>query len=315
MKFIHPKRGFWRAFTSALAIITVFTPSLQASPAMEKLFYILKQKGSITADEYDLLIATMKAEDAAKGASAPATSPALAERLEKTESKVENLENTLINTRGQVEELSRISEDTSPSTMSKADLDALLSEKWYERIKVGGYMQFRGASLLRESGGDLNVPADAFASDGQTFGVRRGRLKFSGDVTDHLYLYAQLDYFGSTNGVNVLQARDYYADISLDPAREFRVRFGLSKVPYGWVNMQSSQNRIALERPDAINSAVEGERDFGAFSIGHHITSAIASRISSRWGSVAAAITGCWRWVPTTARGSTGPISTASPTM
>ena len=54
-----PRSGLWRAFTTALAFATVLTPTLQASPAMEKLFYILKQKGSITADEYDLLIALL----------------------------------------------------------------------------------------------------------------------------------------------------------------------------------------------------------------------------------------------------------------
>jgi hypothetical protein len=48
----------------------------------------------------------------------------LVQRLEQTESKVENLESTLLNTKGQMEELSRISDNTSPSTMSKTDLDA-----------------------------------------------------------------------------------------------------------------------------------------------------------------------------------------------
>jgi hypothetical protein len=38
-------------------------------------------------------------------------------------------------------------------------------------------------------------------------------------------------------------------------------------VPYGFTNLQSSQNRYALERPDALNSAVEGERDLGAYFI------------------------------------------------
>lgn len=257
------------AFLTAVAVALPPSMPLAASPAMEKLFYILKQKGSITADEYDLLVATMKAEDAAEKKS-PATIPStsntgLEQRLAQTEEQLSNLSSNLFQTKNQVEEISKISDNTSPSTMSKADLDALLSDKWYERIKLKGYMQFRGAGVLRQSNGELNVPNDAIASDGQTFGIRRGRLTLSGDVTDHLYLYAQVDYFASINGTNVLQARDYYADISLDPAREFRVRFGLSKVPYGWSNLQSSQNRLALERPDAINSAVEGERDIGAF--------------------------------------------------
>jgi hypothetical protein len=37
------------------------------------------------------------------------------------------------------------------------------------------------------------------------------------------------------------------------------------KVPYGFENMQSSQNRLALDRNDALNSAVSNERDFGLF--------------------------------------------------
>lgn len=272
MKRITPTHGLWRAFATFLAFATLLPPTLTASPAMEKLFYILKQKGSITADEYDLLIATMKAEDNAKAASSkPAsgnTSPAIVERLEQTESKVENLESTLLNTKGQVEELSRISDNTSPSTLSKSDLDALLSDKWYERVKVRGYIQNRFIGLIGDDDRPgVHQPNDAFVSDTQSMGIRRGRLVLSGDVTDHVYLYLQSDYMAGVGGVNALQARDVYADVSLDPAREFRVRLGLSKVPYGFTNLQSSQNRYALERPDALNSAVEGERDIGAYFI------------------------------------------------
>lgn len=179
--------------------------------------------------------------------------------------KVEKLEDILMGTKGQVEELSRITDNTSPSTLNKAELDDLLADKWYERMKMRGYAQFRYQGILDEQGGTLNVPNDALANDVQTFGLRRGRLVFSGDLTNHLYMYLQADYYGSLSGTNVLQARDYYADVSLDSAREYRVRLGMSKVPYGWSNMQSSQNRLALERADAMNSAVEGERDFGAY--------------------------------------------------
>jgi hypothetical protein len=63
MKRITPSHGLWRAFATFLAFATLLPPTLTASPAMEKLFYILKQKGSITADEYDLLMQTMKDEE------------------------------------------------------------------------------------------------------------------------------------------------------------------------------------------------------------------------------------------------------------
>jgi hypothetical protein len=38
-----------------------------------------------------------------------------------------------------------------------------------------------------------------------------------------------------------------------------------SKVPFGFENLQSSQNRLTLDRNDALNSAVANERDLGAF--------------------------------------------------
>ncbi len=273
---ITPQRGLWRILATFLAISV--TLPVQATPAMEKLFYVLKSKGSLTQDEYDMLIAAMRADEkvaspkSSPSESAPATGN-IATRLAKTESKLESLENVITNTRGQVEDISKITDNTSPATMSKADLDVLLADKWYERLKLKGYMQFRGSSVLNENGGLLNVPNDPFANDVTTLGIRRGRLTLSGDITSHLYMYVQVDYFGTVTGsasgtgtnVNALQARDYYADISLDPGREYRVRLGLSKVPFGWSNMQSSQNRLATERPDAINSAVEGERDLGAF--------------------------------------------------
>jgi hypothetical protein len=63
----------------------------------------------------------------------------------------------------------------------------------------------------------------------------------------------------------VFQIRDAYFDLALDNDKEYRLRIGQSKVPYGFENMQSSQNRIALDRNDALNSAVSNERDLGVF--------------------------------------------------
>lgn len=184
------------------------------------------------------------------------------------ENKVSKLESIISGTKNQLEELStgRVTDNTSPSTISKAELDELLADKWYERLKPRGYVQFRGYSIMEGNGPDFHQPNDSnIANDDALFGIRRGRMIWSGDLTSHLYMYLQADYMAGLGGANALQARDVYADISLDPAREFRVRVGLSKVPYGWSNMQSSQNRLALERTDSINSAVEGERDLGMF--------------------------------------------------
>jgi hypothetical protein len=59
--------------------------------------------------------------------------------------------------------------------------------------------------------------------------------------------------------------RDAYFDVGIDKKSQFRFRIGQSKVPYGFENMQSSQNRLPLDRADALNSAVSNERDLGVF--------------------------------------------------
>jgi hypothetical protein len=102
----------------------------------------------------------------------------------------------------------------------------------------------------------------------QNLVIRRGRFKISGDF-GRVFLYTQFDVAASvdsgTRGNLGYQTRDIYADIALDEAKEHRIRIGVSKVPYGWVNLQSSQNRLQMERPEALNSAVEGERDQGIY--------------------------------------------------
>lgn len=122
-------------------------------------------------------------------------------------------------------------------------------------------------TLLDKEGADWAHPADRSVADDVSFIIRRGRLILSGDVTDHLYMYIQPDMMASpsSDADFSVQMRDLYGDLALDKKKEFRLRFGQSKVPFGFVNMQSSQNRLALERAEAINSAVETERDLGVF--------------------------------------------------
>ena len=140
---------------------------------------------------------------------------------------------------------------------------------WYEKMSIDGYTQVRhteqlnGAAYL--TGG---LPADRSVDANQNLVVRRARFKISGDF-GRVYLYYQTDAAASVDSGSSrnfgLQTRDIYADIALDEDKEHRIRVGVSKVPYGWVNLQSSQNRLAIERPEALNSAVEGERDQGIY--------------------------------------------------
>jgi phosphate-selective porin len=47
--------------------------------------------------------------------------------------------------------------------------------------------------------------------------------------------------------------------------KEVRIRAGQSKVPFGFENLQSSQQRLALDRADGLNTAAPNERDIGFF--------------------------------------------------
>ena len=148
--------------------------------------------------------------------------------------------------------------------------------QWYDKISIRGYAQVRYNGLLStndkvsceqcdKSWGTTATADDAKSNNG--FFIRRARIVFSGQITPNVFFYIQPDLASSPGlGVNnFLQLRDAYFDLSFDKKKEFRVRIGQSKVPYGFENMQSSQNRLTLDRNDALNSAVANERDLGAF--------------------------------------------------
>lgn len=150
------------------------------------------------------------------------------------------------------------------------------SKAWYERLALRGYTQMRYNAFLS---GDETAPAgisrlrsphDSSISDRGNFSLRRARLVLQGDISDRVSLYFQSDFAsavsnqaGTERREHFVQLRDAYADLFIDKAKSLRVRFGQSKVPYGWENMQSSSNRLTLDRSDAINSAVPSERDLG----------------------------------------------------
>lgn len=150
--------------------------------------------------------------------------------------------------------------------------DSLLTEKpepkvqngWYEKIQLRGYAQLRYNGLI-ETNPDLKCDQcdRSWGGDGGGFFFRRIRMIFSGQIHPRVFLYIQPDF--ASGGSNLVQIRDAYFDLGLDPDNEFRVRIGQSKVPFGFENMQSSQNRLPLDRHDGMNSAVPNERETGVF--------------------------------------------------
>ncbi|MDX1945968.1 MAG: porin [Pirellulaceae bacterium] len=144
------------------------------------------------------------------------------------------------------------------------------AKKWYDRLSIRGYAQFRINEVLDEEGAPAQYVGDRSVGANQNFLIRRARVIISGDVSDHMYVYLQPDFASSVSGSAVdvnqfCQIRDWYGDLYLDTEKINRIRIGQSKVPYGWENMQSSSNRIPLDRDDALNSAVRNERDLGIF--------------------------------------------------
>jgi hypothetical protein len=140
-----------------------------------------------------------------------------------------------------------------------------LRERWYEKISIRGYTQFRynhaiDNDLLRSAQADRSIAGN------DEFFIRRARLVISGQPHERIFFYFQPSFEGLIGGVEQSGVvRDLYADLFLTQDKEWRIRAGLSKIPFGFENMQSSQNRLALDRNDALNSAAPSERDLGLY--------------------------------------------------
>jgi hypothetical protein len=147
---------------------------------------------------------------------------------------------------------------------------------WYEKLALRGYTQLRLNEIVS---GDVTAPAgvsrlrsigDGNITDRNNFSFRRIRLILQGDLNDHVSLYLQPDFATAVSGQSAGerregfgQLRDAYVDWFPLKDHSLRLRFGQSKVPFGWENLQSSSARLALDRTDGINSAVPSERDLG----------------------------------------------------
>jgi hypothetical protein len=247
--------------------------------ALEALLDILRARGSINEEEYQA-IRKLADADAARTASAipatggtPSVEPAAVVGV--PAAPVAAIVSDVAPALAVAPAPQAASLAAAPAPgLSQADIERevptligrALSGKWYERLSLRGYTQFRMTEVLNSQGAAVEVPADRSVNANESFLIRRGRFIFSGDPSEHLYLYAQMDFNASTGAADYsLQMRDLYADVAFDKAKAWRLRLGQSKVPYGFVNLQSSQNRAPIERPDILNSAVEGERDLGAY--------------------------------------------------
>lgn len=158
------------------------------------------------------------------------------------------------------QEAIKLSAQKFEETTVKEPIPKTEEKKWYDRISIGGYTQFRQGAGLSGDFANLSSPGDKAIEKDTNFYIRRARLVFQGEISDYLKLYMQTEFAGGTVGV-----RDMYGDIYFDKNKEFRIRPGLSKIPNSFELLQSSRNRLALERADALSSGVRNERDTGIF--------------------------------------------------
>ena len=172
---------------------------------------------------------------------------------------------------------------SEPAVLAKADgapmgASAAPAKRkaWYEKLSLRGYTQLRMNQIVS---GDATAPAgisrlrtigDGDVRADNNFSFRRMRLVLQGDLNDYVSVYFQPDFAATVSNQSVgerrggtVSLRDMYADVFPTGEKSFRVRLGQSKVPFGWENLQSSSNRLALDRTDGINSAAPGERDMG----------------------------------------------------
>jgi hypothetical protein len=169
---------------------------------------------------------------------------------------------------GQPAQVQQAQKEPGPSFVHEPLPVKAKDEHWYDRIHLRGYTQFRTGTTVSGDKDAVVYWPDKSVGEDTSFLIRRARLIFYGDVTDNLYLYFQPDFASTPSGSstgNFGQLRDAYADISFDDKKEFRVRLGQSKIPFSFENMQSSQNRLTLDRSDGINTCCRDERDIGAF--------------------------------------------------
>lgn len=156
-------------------------------------------------------------------------------------------------------------QDSSEKKAGEAPKPA--QKKWYENVSLRGYVQIRYNRLFETNPKLKCEQCDrSWGENGGIF-LRRVRLIFFGQPHERIYFYIQPDLASAptaTGAQHFAQIRDAYVDVGLDRKNEYRLRLGQSKIPFGFENMQSSQNRLPLDRNDALNSALSNERDLAA---------------------------------------------------
>lgn len=154
-------------------------------------------------------------------------------------------------------------EEERKGLQERAEIQMGGSPRWYERIKISGYVQVRyalnGNPMMDIPLGDKNATAKP-----QSFYFRRIRMPIQGQISERLAFYLQPAFEGDGyNTGNSVDLVDAFGDFYITTNKQNRLRFGLQRVPNSFDTYRSSSQRQELDRAEAIQSGTPGERDLG----------------------------------------------------
>ncbi len=135
--------------------------------------------------------------------------------------------------------------------------------RWYERIRITGYMQFKYNMGATDRRFDLPLTDSFGDQQGNEFYVRRLRLVFQGQVSERVAVFTQFALEGGQQTPQNNEIIDAYADYYITKDKVNRIRFGLHRVPNSFDTYRSSTNRQEMDRHESVQSGAPGERDLG----------------------------------------------------
>lgn len=144
-----------------------------------------------------------------------------------------------------------------------AELQMAGNPRWYERIRINGYVQTRVALGATTDKFDISLGDRFGAQNPREFYMRRVRMVFQGQISERLAFFLQGAFEGTQQALSAAEFIDAYADYYLTKDRVHRLRFGLHRVPNAFDTYRSSTNRQELDRHESIQSGAPGERDLG----------------------------------------------------
>ncbi len=146
-----------------------------------------------------------------------------------------------------------------------AEMGIVGNPRWYERIRISGYTQFRYAAGA--SDGKFSIPlGDGNAgTQARELYFRRIRLVFQGQISERLAFFLQGAFEGDQATQNMFNKEiiDAYGDFYLTKDKVHRLRFGLQRTLNSFDTLRSSTNRQELDRHESVQSGAPGERDLG----------------------------------------------------